>query len=562
MVFIQEQRKFANASCVEEPHLDFAEDRNYKRGVVSATLLLLVLTAFVRLTGFARELLVAFFLGANVHTDSYVFAFMLYDWATTVGLAVMVAALPLLAAERSQAVSPGYSYRVYSATVLIVFVPVVLVLIVLAGPLCHVLGGSSDSKELAHFAVLMSWTFLFVSYGNLQAAMLQIHERFLLQGLTGAVVNVVSILLLVLYHRTIGAYSLVIGIIGGLLVQIAIQGAGIKWGRWATGKYRMTRVEIREGLNFVKRFWGIAASQLALKGMLLVDRVLVLSLGSGLLSCLSYAVRLTQLPVAFIGIAASTALLPYQVQLMKESTEEYHAITDKALRVMFLAGTFMTVALFALSRPIVQVAYQRGAFTADDVSLTTNAMLSYAGTLAPAIVNMVLTNTLYCVGRTRLYLAISVFSLALYAVLAYTLVHLVGFTGIGWASTVVGVLYTLGVGGYLMWHGYLNFRRGIAGFVARTIFCSILSWGIMCLISRTVESLGSGAANIWWQVSFAIFVPVVAGCLGFYYIGTSILHIRELKLLVREVPAALRSWTQRKAQTIEVTPARELPCEP
>ena len=80
----------------------------------TASLVIFLLTAVGRATGFAREALMAFYLGASADTDQYLTALLLYDWAATLGSAVLLAGLTMLPQRRSNAGSFLRAYRIYA----------------------------------------------------------------------------------------------------------------------------------------------------------------------------------------------------------------------------------------------------------------------------------------------------------------------------------------------------------------------------------------------------------------------------------------------------------------
>ena len=90
-------------------------------------------------------------------------------------------------------------------------------------------------------------------------------------------------------------------------------------------------------------------------------------LGVGVVAALAFARRLMMAPVAIVGQAVATATLPSLSALHAEGRErEMNSILLTTLRGTTVLALMAGGVLFALAHPIIQLAYQRGAFDAAD----------------------------------------------------------------------------------------------------------------------------------------------------------------------------------------------------
>src|SRR5690606_27980384 len=103
-------------------------------------------------------------------------------------------------------------------------------------------------------------------------------------------------------------------------------------------------------------------------------------------SWLYYADRLYQLPLGIVGIAIGVVLLPDLSRALgagKQDAVDY--IQNRSIEFAAALTLPATVALLVIPGPIIQVLFERAAFTAVDTAATAPALAAYAAGL-PAFV--------------------------------------------------------------------------------------------------------------------------------------------------------------------------------
>lgn len=169
---------------------------------------------------------------------------------------------------------------------------------------------------------------------------------------------------------------------------------------------------------------------------LLVSRQ-VASGTEGAISWLVYADRLYQLPLGVVAIAVGTVLLPELSRRLQAGDaiggrEAFNRGTEFALLLTLPAA----VALVLIALPITEVLYQRGAFGVEDTAATALALAIYGLGLPAFVLQKALQPLFYAREDTRRPLRYAVWSLALNATLAFSLMPLIGFSAAAWATTL------------------------------------------------------------------------------------------------------------------------------
>ena len=112
---------------------------------------------------------------------------------------------------------------------------------------------------------------------------------------------------------------------------------------------------------------------------LLIDIILASTLSSGSISFLYFADRVNQLPLAIIGIAIGTALLPkLSREIQDGETHKAQKSQDYALEFGMILALPATIGLLVLSELIIIALFERGAFSVTSVDATAKALFYYA----------------------------------------------------------------------------------------------------------------------------------------------------------------------------------------
>jgi len=135
----------------------------------------------------------------------------------------------------------------------------------------------------------------------------------------------------------------------------------------------------RVGALMAPSVLGLAVTQLNV----LVSTFLASYLPEGSVSYLYYADRLLEFPMGIFAIAIATAVLPSMSECSAKGDEEgLKEILSFALRLVFFVTLPAMVGLIVLRLPILNLLFQRGAFTAQSTEMTAQALLYYALGLA------------------------------------------------------------------------------------------------------------------------------------------------------------------------------------
>jgi len=129
-------------------------------------------------------------------------------------------------------------------------------------------------------------------------------------------------------------------------------------------------------------------------------------------SYLYYSDRINQLPLAVIGTAVGTALLPLLTRQIKEKKlEEAMATQNRALEISMFFTLPAAAAFMIIAFPIVSVLFQRGEFTGDEAMATAYSLSAYAIGLPAFVLIKLLVAPFFATHDTKTPVQISVVGL-------------------------------------------------------------------------------------------------------------------------------------------------------
>ena len=192
----------------------------------------------------------------------------------------------------------------------------------------------------------------------------------------------------------------------------------------------------------LKRLAVIAGPAVLAGGVVQINMLVgrqVASFTEGAVAWLSYADRLYQLPLGVVGIAIGTVLLPELSRRLRAGDgeggrEAFNRGAEFALMMTLPAA----VALVVIAVPLCQVLYQRGAFSAEDTQATALTLAIYGAGLPAFVLHKVLQPLFYAREDSRSPFIYALVSMAVNGGLAVGLMPLIGFSAAAWATTLSG----------------------------------------------------------------------------------------------------------------------------
>lgn len=365
-----------------------------------------------------------------------------------------------------------------------------------------------------------------VSLSGVLSAVLNAHQRFRSAALTGIALNVVTIACVVLLHRSIGIYAVVLGTALGLFAQMLVQVPALL----LTGKYRFTLDVNHPGLA---RMWdllgpiivGGAAGQIAL----FFDRYFASTLSPGYMAGMNYATKLVNFPYQIFAAAIATVIFPL---LASHFARENRAAVGNSVTLGLRLVNFITIpsvcALVVLAYPMVQTLFERGSFQATSTALCAGLLPYAAVGLVALAANVVLTRCAFACKEVSWTVAISVFTVVVNVLLSLLWLPSLGARGLLLANSVSQSLQALML--------LVLVKRLVPRLDWRALSISALkiciSSGVMVGALHWIAALGVQPPQSFVARAWFLFGQIAIGALAFIA-SALVLKVEELQIAVR-----------------------------
>lgn len=178
-------------------------------------------------------------------------------------------------------------------------------------------------------------------------------------------------------------YWLAWGVFASGFVQLALT----VWGAWRAGV--LLRLKVPRMTPEVKRLMILMAPAMVTGGVvqinIMVGRIIA-SAQDGAIALLNYADRINQLPLGVIGIAIGVVLLPELSRALGAGkADEAQHLQNRSLEFALGLTLPAAVGFMVMPAPLVNVIYERGAFSPETTRLAAQALAAFAAGL-PAYV--------------------------------------------------------------------------------------------------------------------------------------------------------------------------------
>ncbi|MBC7222922.1 MAG: murein biosynthesis integral membrane protein MurJ [Anaerolineae bacterium] len=368
-----------------------------------------VMGAFLlsRVLGLVRELIIGQQFGTSGQLDAYLAAFRIPDllFQLVAGGALASAFIPTFSTFLAREDADRAWYLM--SNVVNALLALLAALSALAGVLAPVLvarvvapGFPPERQALTvHLMRIMLLSPVIFGVSGVLMGVLNSFGRFLLPALAPAAYNLCIILGAWLLGPRMGVQGLALGVVAGAGLHLGVQVPALVRLR---PRYTLA-LDLRfPGLREVARLMlprslGLGIVQLNF----LVNTILASGLAAGSLAALNYAWLLMLLPQGILAQAVGTAVFPTLSALAAQARrDEMRDTLAATLRGLLFLAIPASLGLFFLRRPLVEVLFQRGAFTAQSTDLVAAALAFYAFGLAAHSALEVIARAFYALHDT------------------------------------------------------------------------------------------------------------------------------------------------------------------
>ena len=488
-----------------------------------ATVLLMIVTIVSKILGLFRDSVLASAYGtgkyAAVYSTANSISTILF---AVIGTALATSLIPLynkLASEDSTERAMGFLNSVVNLVV-IVCLSIAGLGIIFAGPLVKVFapGYQGDVYTLCvQYTRILLPSIVFVGLANIFTSYLQIKKRYVIPGFIGMPYSIIIIVSIYLSLKT-SPMVLVIGTLIAISAKALFQLPFV----YKEGYRYRPKINLKDPVMkdmmilIVPVVIGVGANQINS----IVDKSLASLLGTEVVASFSYAIKLYEFVQALFITSILAVIYPrLSSMIVSDRMDSFLNSLKKTMNVIIVALVPIIVGCIVLSRQIVEVLFQRNAFTSKDTTMTASILWIYViGILAFALRD-VLTRGFYSMEDSKTPMINSIISIVFNISLNLILVKPLGYKGLAIATAVSAYI------GLLLFNR--SMRKKIEGYSSRdnyivfvkSLFAAlIMGLGVKLVYGIVASSLVGGLLFKLIALASAVGVGVIVYALIMHFL--------------------------------------------
>ncbi len=502
-------------------------------------------TLLSRITGFARDIVLAAVLGAGPIADAFFVALRLPNHFRAIFAegAFNAAFVPAYARIRQQGgIDPAklFADRVF-ALLLAVQVALLAIAWMFTPSIIALLapGFVQDGERFTLAVELTRITFpylLLISLVTLYGGILNALGRFAAAAAAPILLNLsmITALALAFFFPTAGHAAAWGVLIAGCLEVILLVTDASRQG--VLPAFRWPRLDLELKL-FLKRFWpatiGSAETQIAL----FADTIIATFLAAGALSALYYADRLNQLPIGVIGIAVGTVLLPEMAnRLAQGDLAGARQAQNRAIEFTLLLSIPCLVAFLLLPDLIMRALFARGAFTAVDAAAAAATLQAYAIGLLPFVLMRSAATTFLARGDTWTPVKALFFAVLVNVALKLLLYQSHAQVGLAFATSIGGWVNLVLLVWFAVRADLFTFDGEVARAAGRVVVAGLALAAALWFAEPVARALVAGRSL---QDELALAMLIVVGAVVYGAMVLALFGRRRLAAFVARSQASL-----------------------
>lgn len=266
---------------------------------------------------------------------------------------------------------------------------------------------------------------------------------------------------------------------------------------------------------------------------ILIGRMIA-SAQDGAMALLNYADRINQLPLGIIGIAIGVVLLPELSRALKSNDQkEVSNLQNRSLEFALMLTLPAAVGFVVIPDLLVNLLYERGAFTAETTALTAAALAAYASGLPAYVLIKVFQPAYFAREDMRTPFYFSIVMVMTNVGISLLLFPKIGHVGIAIATAISAWVNFALLAATLWYRGQYRPHKQTLYRVLMIVVASVIMGGVLYFAQQTVSNTGLEAGLLGRALLVFGLIALSSAIYFAVIIGTGVVTRQELKGLMR-----------------------------
>lgn len=499
------------------------------KNVAKYSLMISVILVLSKFIGTVREIVIASQYGATAAADIFKTSTNIPNlFYLVIASGLTVSFIPVFADLKNDREKANRFFNNVLNMIIIICIAFTLFGIVFSTPIAEKMAGGMSKENLmttSHYIKIVMPTVIFLSISGLYTGYLQSYGIFLQPALTGIVSSIVIIVAVIMFSEY-GIGVAIIAFFFSAVAQVVMQRPfmrGYKYKFILDFKDKHARKMLRLAIPIL---FATAASQINI----FVATNYASRFAEGSIAIIDYATKISTLINQVFVVSITTVFYPMMTERFAENRfDDFKDIFRKATNIISIVVMPMAVGLFILADPVITLILQRQEFDAEATMRTVSYLkVLVFSTIGFSFIDM-FSKTFYAMKNTFIPMLNGLLQMALSVGFIIILTPLVGYTGLGLATTLTVAIVAIVT--------IIQLKYKVKGLPVK----EILTTAVKGVIASGIMGIGVyyvyiAMSNRYMEVTFIstiikIIVPAIVGII-IYVIMLKVLKVKEFEEII------------------------------
>jgi putative peptidoglycan lipid II flippase len=493
-------------------------------------LILMILTIFSKIFGFARDITLAYFYGTSNISDAYLISttipLVIFSF---IGIGINTGYIPMYSKiQNIKGAKEANRFTNNLVNFLIIICTIIFILgFLLTNQIVKVFASGFQGDTLAltvKFTRISLFGIYFMGLIYIFNGFLQLKENYIIPALVGFPLNIFIIASIFLSSKT----NVVVLSIGSVIAAASQLILVLPFAYKKGYRYKFI-LDIKD--EHIKNMVyialpviiGVSVNQINT----LVDRTIASQISVGGISALNYANRLNGFVQGIFVLSIATVMYPMISKMAAENNMTgFKKSVSEAISSINLLVLPTTIGAMIFAEPIVRLLFGRGAFDANAISMTSYALFFYSIGMIGFGLREILSRTFYSLQDTKTPMINAAIAMTINIILNIILSKFLGIGGLALATSISAIFCTVLL--------FTSLRKKIGSFGMKSItisfikiLCASLVMGVIAKVSYNTLFNSIGA-------NLSLILSIGIGAIT-YFIIIYFMRIEEVDVIVNAI---------------------------
>lgn len=502
-------------------------------------LLLMMITIFSKIVGFGREITLSYFYGASNISDAYLISLTIPTVIFSfIGVGISTEYIPLYSKiVQKYGEKEGYRYTNNLVNILLIICTGIIFFgILFTHQIVKVFASGFEGVTLklaVYFTRISLIGIYFTGLVNLFGGFLRMKGNYVIPATVGFPLNLFIILSIFLSSKT----NISVLAIGSVIASASQLVLLVHFLRKEGYRYEFI-VDIRDKhtKEMVDMALPVILGVSVYEVNVLVDRTLASSIAVGGISALNYANKLNGFVQGLFVTSIATVMYPMISKMAAQNNVDgLKKSVSEAINLINLFVIPSTVGAMIFAEPIVKLLFGRGAFDAEAISMTSNALFFYSIGMIGYGLRDILSRAFYSLQDTKTPMINATIAVAMNIVLNLILSRFLGLGGLALATSIASIFCT----GLL----FVSLRKKIGPFGMKNTTISFIKILASSLVMGLVVYFVYDLLLSYLSGNLSLVISICIGALV-YFVIIYFMKIDEVDTLINAAKKKLKSYAE------------------